>query len=469
MSRESKLVKNTFILAIGTFLPKLAAFLTTPILTGYLTKEQYGTYDLVGVLVGLVLPIATLQIHTAGFRFLVGHKDDRDLAKLYLSNILAFVIPVCLATLFVTYFFLPSDDPMIRLWICIYLFFDTIVSEFRQITRGMSRNLDYSISAIISACVKLILAVVLVQLMKQELLGAIVAVALSPVLSLLFLFFKIRAYELISPKVVEWKVIKEMLAYAWPMVPNNMSSWVIRMSDRFVVTGFKGLAANAVYAAACKIPSLLTLAQTTFSMAWQENASIFSKDKDVDKYYSKMFGAMMNFYAGSLGRIIAATPVLFPLLIRGKGYEDAYDQMPILFMAMFFHCMAAFFGGIYIAFKATTSVGITTLVAAAVNLTVDLVLIKSIGLYAASGSTLVSYIFLFVYRMIDVRKLVKIKYDPVQVAIIIGLLLIESALFFFKTLTFNLINFAIALVAAVVLNRQIIKAMLRKVFKRRKG
>ena len=99
MSRETKLVKNTFILSIGTFLPKFAAFITTPILTACLSKTSYGTYDLILVLVSLVLPVTTLQIHTAAFRFLIEHKHDRNLAKLYLSNITAFVLPVALVSL----------------------------------------------------------------------------------------------------------------------------------------------------------------------------------------------------------------------------------------------------------------------------------------------------------------------------------------------------------------------------------
>jgi O-antigen/teichoic acid export membrane protein len=51
MGRETKLAKNTFILAIGTFLPKFAAFITLPILTGCLTKDEIGRYDLITTLV----------------------------------------------------------------------------------------------------------------------------------------------------------------------------------------------------------------------------------------------------------------------------------------------------------------------------------------------------------------------------------------------------------------------------------
>lgn len=460
MSREGKLVKNTFILSIGTFLPKLAGFITLPILTACLSKEQYGTYDLITILVSLILPITTLQIHTAAFRFLIEHKNDRNLAKIYFSNILAFVIPVAFISLTILYFFLPIESFQIKIWVCIYLFFDTIVAEVRQITRGLSRNLDYSISAIISAFVKMILALVLVQLLKYELLGAIIALALSPIFSLIFLFFKVKVYELIDFSLVSKKVLKEMIGYSWPMVPNNMSGWVMRASDRFIVTIFMGLPANAVYAVANKIPHLLTLAQSTFHMAWQENASLASKDEDVGEYYSKMFVTMANFYAGCLGLIIAVTPILFKVLIKGD-YAEAYPQMPILFLAMFFSCMTGFQGGIYIACKATKSVGLTTVAAAVCNIVVDLALIKHIGLYAASGSTLVSFIFLFVYRMINIRKIVSIKYDMPRLFIAISVMLIECALCYVNTLPINIINACFALAAFCLMNKQTITSVLK--------
>ena len=67
---KSNFYKNTLILSLGTFLPKFAAFITLPILTGQLTKVEYGTYDLVTVMVSLLLPAATLQIQAAAFRLL---------------------------------------------------------------------------------------------------------------------------------------------------------------------------------------------------------------------------------------------------------------------------------------------------------------------------------------------------------------------------------------------------------------
>lgn len=465
MSREGKLVKNTLILSIGTFLPKLAAFITLPILTAYLSKEQYGTYDLISILAGLILPVTTLQIHTAIFRFLLDVKGDREYAKLYFSNAIAFIIPISVVTLAVLYFVTPIEDPFIKIWTCVYLFFDTVVCEARQLTRGLFRNLDYSISAIISAAIKLLLAFLLVQLLEWELGGAIIALALSPVFSLLYLIFRIKLYQLIDFKLVSKKTIKEMLSYSWAMVPNNMSSWVMRVSDRFIVTGFLGLAQNAVYAVANKIPSLLTLAQTTFSLAWAENASVVSKDDDAGAYYSKMFSVMINLYGGTLGLIIACTPLLFLILIKGD-YTEAYTQMPILFLSMFFYCLSSFLGGIYIAFKATKSVALTVFLAAICNVVIDLSLINFIGLYAASGSTLISYILLTVFRMINVRKIVPIKYDIKQIVLVFVILAIEVTLFYFNTIITNTVNVVFGIFFFCYLNKNLIKGIFSSVKKK---
>ena len=461
MSREGKLAKNTAILSIGTLMPKVVTFVTLPVLTAYLTKEQYGSYDLITILVSLVLPVTTLLIQSACFRFMIGHQQDREYARRYFTNSIAFVVPVALISLFVLYFFLPIQDASIKLWVCVYLFFDAIVANTRQITRGMSRNLDYSISAIISAVIKIGLTFLLVQFLKWELKGAVIALAMSPIVSLLFLAVKIKLFELIDFRLVSKDTIKEMLAYSWPMVPNNLSAWVMRASDRFVILMAMGVVPVADYAAANKIPNLLTLAQSTFSMAWQENASIASSDQDAAKYYSKMFRTMTDFYAGSLGLIIACTPILFKLLIRGD-YAASYQQMPILFLATFFHCMAAFFGGIYIAYKKTKSVGVTTMAAAVCNIVVDVLLIRWIGLYAASGSTLVSYMFLFFFRMKDVRKLVGIEYDIPRFMLALAIIGVECVLCFINTRALNIVNVCFGIAAFFLLNRNMIADIVTK-------
>jgi O-antigen/teichoic acid export membrane protein len=218
---------------------------------------------------------------------------------------------------------------------------------------------------------------------------------------------------------------------------------------------FLGLEANAIYSVACKIPLLFTTVQSTFVFAWQENASMFSKDSDVDEYYSKMFESIFRILIGIMSLLIAFSPILFIVLIRGD-YGDAYYQMPILFIAMLFSSLASFMGGIYVAHKKTKSVGITTVIAAAVNLIIDLLFVKYIGIFAASISTLISYIFLTIYRMIDVQKFQLMNFNIKFLFKCLALLVVMSVFCWMKNTATICINLLLGLGTAFILNRELL-------------
>lgn len=465
MSREGNLVKNTVVLAVGTFFPKLASFISLPILTAYLTHEEYGTYDLIVVLVSLFLPIVTLQIQTAAFRFLIENRQDEKEIKSIITNIYSFIIPISVLALTILFLLLHSYPIKIRICICIYYLFDMIVNATRQIVRGLSRNIEYSISAGISSFGQILFIIIAVYFMRWGLFGCILALCVSDGLSIIFLFGKLRLYRYIDFRCVSKTKLKSLLAYSWPMIPNTLSMWIMLMSDRLVVTVFMGIAANAVYSVANKLPSIMSLAQTSIVQAWQENASLAVDDDDVGSYYTSMFQCIFDFMSGVLAVLIAASPILFRLLIRGD-YEEAYTQLPILFLGMLFFSLGSFVGGIYVAFFKTKSIGITTIVAAACNLLIDVSLIRWLGLYAASGSTLISYFILCIYRMKDVKKFVDIEYDIRHMVIVVGIIVAECILFSFRNLWFDIINVVIGITLFFVLNKkpffQIVKKLKTK-------
>ncbi len=463
MSRESKLAKNTLILSIGTFLPKLASTITLPILTGYLTQEEFGSYDLITTLVSLVLPAATLQVQTAAFRFLIEVRGNRAEEKTLITNIAAFILPASVLALIVLYLVMPGSS-LVKVLICLYFFADIVVNAARQVARGLNQNLDYSISAIVSAAGKMVFAIIFVWLLRLGLVGTVLSLFAASSLSFLYLLVRIHLWNYIDMRAFNKARLVEMLRYSWPMVPNSMSGWIIRVSDRFVVTLFMGVAANAVYSVANKIPGLLNLAQTTFTMAWHENASIVSKDDDAGEYYSAMLRTMFDLMAGFFGLLISLTPLLFLILIRGD-YAAAYDQMPLLFLGMFFYSMSAFLGGIYVANMETRSVGVTTTLAAACNLLVNIALISRIGLYAASISTLVSYLILAAYRIVDVQRFAHVTCDWGHVAWVLLVMVLQAVMCSFHTSRTDVINLVIGCVLFVGLNRSLMRTVFVRVRK----
>lgn len=346
MSREKELAKNTLILSIGTFLPKFAALITIPIITSHLTKVEYGTYDLLTTLVSLLLPIVTLQIHSAAFRFLIDCRDSSIERRRVITNIVCFLIPISFLTLVVLFFCLYRINIITRLLIVVYFFVDIIILVTQQVVRGLSKNKLYSASAVIQSIINTALIVLTVAIGDQGLNGVLFSFIIASFVGIIILFMRAKLYKEISFSLFSASKLKQMLSYSWPMIPNTLSSWVLSTSDRLVLTGFMGLEAVAVYAAANKIPLLFTSVQGTFIFAWQENASLALSDVDVEKYYSDMYDKIFSILSGIMALLIGATPILFWLLIRGD-YADSYPQMPILFMGVFFSAIASFMGGIY--------------------------------------------------------------------------------------------------------------------------
>ena len=118
--------------------------------------------------------------------------------------------------------------------------------------------------------------------------------------------------------------------------------------------------------------------------------------------------------------------------------------MPILYLGMLFNCLGAFLGGIYVAKKEIKSVGLTTALAAICNLIIDILLVKRIGIYAGSISTLISYFLLTTFRMLDLHKKYGIRYKYKK---ILGLLLIAilvASLSYTRRLLSDIINAIIA-------------------------
>lgn len=459
MNREKALAKNTFIIAIGTFLPKFSSIITLPIITGGLTKAEMGTYDLISTLVSLFLPVATLQIQSAAFRFLIDVREDEKETKRIITNIISFILPTSLIALTILYLCLGNVSLVIRWLICLYFFSDILMLSTQQIVRGLSNNKLYSASSVTISFSNMLLIVLTISVGKQGLVGVLASITIATTIGLILLLVKGHILSRIDLSLLSRKTLLEMLSYSWPMIPNSLSNWVLSFSDRAVLTAFMGLEANAIYSVANKIPALFTTVQGTFVFAWQENASLASKDSDADTYYAEMFDSIFGILVGIMALLIAATPILFWLLIRGD-YKEAYYQMPVLFMGMLFSSMASFIGGIYVAHKKTRSVGVTTILAAACNLVIDLVFVHKIGIFAASISTLVSYVFLTIYRMVDVQKFQKVKFNTGRFCLLIALLVLMCAICWIDTVALNVLNIILGCIIAFVVNRKIMKSIL---------
>lgn len=385
-------------------------FIALPILTLKLSKSEYGMYDLILTGVSFLIPLVTLQMQSAAFRFLIESRGNGVRTKQIITNItlvmysITSLVSVCLV------FVLQNYPLLLRLGIALYFFSDMMYMTTGQIVRGKGYNGKYSMAALILSCVKLSGIVIAVGILHKGLIGLIWTLIFANLLAVLYMNIHVALWNQVHLADVSVKVIVELLHYSFPMVFNNLAVWALNLSDRMVLNYFWGLEATATYAVANKIPSMISFAQSIMVMAWQENASLSVTDEDAEEYFSKMFQYCFDILFVMTVLLLMLQPIIFSMLIQGD-YQDAYPNISILILGMFFYVMSSFLGGIYVAHKETKAVAGSALSAASLNLLLNVIFIEKFGVIAATVSTLCACAVLYAERAVRMKKIQKIKYQ----------------------------------------------------------
>ena len=166
------------------------------------------------------------------------------------------------------------------------------------------------------------------------------------------------------------------------------------------------------------------------------------------------------FYVVCIG-IIAYMPLVFPLLINEK-YNQAYAQIPILMLAVLFQVVVGLYSVIYVALKKSTEIAKTSFWAAVINIGVDVALIKFIGLYAASISTLVAYVTMSVYRYFHIKKYVNVPLHRKGLYLFITIIVCIS--YYYNNIYINIFMALGVTVFAVVVNKEFIQDTIMTIF-----
>ena len=236
-------------------------------------------------------------------------------------------------------------------------------------------------------------------------------------------------------------------------------------SDRIIVTAILGVGANGILAAAHKFPSVYITIYNIFNMAWTESASLHINDKDNNEFFSKIINDIINIFSGICFCIISSMPFVFPIMVN-SSYSEAYNQVPILMLGSLANVGVGLISVIYIAKKNTKDVAKTSILSAIINIVINIALIKFIGLYAASISTFVAYFAMLIYRLIDVKKYIKIEVDKRMILQIVIMSILVSVLYYINNFVLNIIALIISIVYLIITNKNnvqfIIKMILNK-------
>ena len=459
--RNLELMKNTVILSVGQIIPKLIAIFVLPLLTTFLTKKEYGMYELTLSVASFIIPLLSIQIQQGVFRFLIDSDSDKEsiITTSFCFVLLMFIlslVPIVLSWV------LYCDDIMLAILFWLAYLAEVLLNWAGQVTRGLGDNIKYSISYIIYSSVYILMLLVFLFLKKSlDVKNVIFSMICAYFISFCFLIIKMKINSYYSISRVAVKTLKNLLGYSAPMVISSMALWVVNLSDRFFVSGMLGIEMTAIYSVANKIPNLFNSVYNIFNLAWTENTSKLTIKEKKDGYYSIFFKEFYQVIVGMIILLITVSPLLFRILINNQ-YKDGYWLMSWLFVGVFFSSLVSFFGSIYVGEKRTKDVGISSAIGAVINVLINWFLMEKGGVVIAAVSTIISYFIIYVYRAVDVQRYVYIKYDILNIVFGISVVIVVAILNNRYSLCSTLISIAIVVIFNVAFNRRFLKKLANK-------
>ena len=154
--------------------------------------------------------------------------------------------------------------------------------------------------------------------------------------------------------------------------------------------------------------------------------------------------------------MLVIMPFIFPFFVNSK-FGDSYNYIPILTISCVFNVLVCIYTGIYIARKETKKVASTTIIGALVNILINVVLIKYIGLYAAALSTALSYLVMAMVRHFDIVKSINIKFDKYLIEGLIIEYIFIFSLYYINNIYLNILSLIVVSILSIIINRDSIK------------
>ena len=222
-------------------------------------------------------------------------------------------------------------------------------------------------------------------------------------------------------------LMRRLLRYSIPMVPNALAWWFVNLSGRYIVLFSSGIAVAGLYTAASKLPAVMNMLVSVFQQAWQ----IFSAREYSAADRSRSFSIVFRVYsalllcAGSLA--IAITEPLSRVMLS-SGFYEARLFVPLLMFGAVVNGYSTYFGVLYNAAKQNRMIFVTTVVGALSNVVLSVLLATEIGVWGPIVGSVVAYSIISISRAFDTRKFVRIEMDLPYQVVGLSVLLAEVAL-----------------------------------------
>ena len=401
--KEYKLfAQRVGLVGIANIIISLGGLILLPILTKNLSIEEYGIWAQIGVTIGLLVPLTTLALSTAGHRFLSGEKDKKVVSKGFhsifavvflISFIVSVLIFVFSRPLSIALFGGTEAEYFVRLAAPLILLggMNSVALEcfltFQQVKK-------YSALLILETALQILLISYFL-LSGFGVFGAIISLLI--IRGIVLILESLLIIPQIGVSLPSYSLIKNYLMFSIPLVPSILCYWIYTLSDRYVVGFFLGMASVGIYSASYNIGSIVTLFYGSLSIILLPTLSRLYEENKIEeikthlKYLSKVY-------------LMLAIPAAFGLTVLSKSllitfttseFISGFIIIPIIALATIFFNFGAINANVLMLYKKTKTFGLITIVSALINIVLNIILVPLIGISGAAVATLITFAFYF--------------------------------------------------------------------------
>jgi O-antigen/teichoic acid export membrane protein len=391
---------DSAIYTLLNLLNKAVPFLMLPIIIRIVNTEEYGIYSLFITLETLLIPIVSLNTHSA----LSSHyfQDDLNLNQ-YLSSIIYFLL---LTTLFfgVISIFIPQNfaaiiglEKKIIIMAMLTAGINGLFNLVSTLFRLQRKPWIYGLFTIGNSVFLLLGVILFLIWLKPDsdslVLGRVASFAVFTLLTIIML----RNFKLLS-LIFKKKLIENILAFSLPTIVFSLSAFVFSASDRFLIQHYLGTEAVGHYSAIYQVASLISVLGMSLNAAWIpwlfENLK--KKDSVTDIIIVKIsYGLMIGFLGCGLLFCMLFINISKTIL-TAEYYPFIKTGIPIIIGFVF--QVLYFIVSPYISFvEKTKYLAYGGIGVAIINVTLNLFLIPTLGIIGAAYSNCISWICLFIY------------------------------------------------------------------------
>ena len=416
MDEYVQFIKRIGVVGIANILISLSGLIFIPIITKNFSTSDYGVWAQVNTLVALVPNIVNLGLPYTMVRFLAAEKD-KNIIKQSFYSMMALVLASTLIMILVFVVFshqiadaLFDGNMQIMLIVTVISFLACLNLMLLSYFRTFQQISYYSIFLVLQTYIGVGVSIIL------TLFNYPIEIVILGLLSGYLILFILMSFLIIKQLgfTIKFKSLVEELKFAIPTVPNNVSSWVVDSSDKFVIGVIIGSAAVGCYSPGYALGSILLMFLTPFAVLLPAVLPEYFESGDMEKVntfltYSMKYYLLFTIPA-AIGMSLLSKSLLYILTTQVIA-DSGYMITPLVALGAIFMGIYGIVNNIIILEKKTSILGYIWISVAILNIILNILLVPYMGIYGAGLATLICYLFAFLVTLYYSSKFIKLPFD----------------------------------------------------------